>query len=269
MRERIWWGRHPACLIAVFLIAAGWKPASLVLAQESTDVPRIALSAPLTAAKNATTKLVLRGWKLDTATEVHATPGGVTAKIVNKGGATVPGGQEAKQVGDTQVEIELAVPKDISALEVALFVVTPQGETAAYSLLIDGESSAAPEKEPNDGFRAAQPIEVPCIVDGQVQGDRDVDVFSFSGEAGQEIVVETIARRRGSALDSLLTLYDERGNIVAVSDDLKDGETQVVADSRLELALPSTGRYFIALVDALDRGGPAHPYRLVVRSASE
>ena len=79
---------------------------------------------------------------------------------------------------------------------------------------------------------------------------------------GQRIVCEVLAARHGSALDSILTLYNSAGQIVASNDD-HDG----TADSRLELALPQTGTYYLSLTDAHDTGGPAHVYRLVIRPA--
>ncbi len=111
----------------------------------------------------------------------------------------------------------------------------------------------------DDGFRQAQQIQIPQTVDGQIHGDKNVDVFSFDIADPQSVTFEVLARRHGSGLDSLLTLFDHRGHIVAVNDD-HDGTT----DSRITTEL-AAGKYFISLQDAQDHGGPAHPYRLVVQ----
>ena len=37
-------------------------------------------------------------------------------------------------------------------------------------------------------------------------------------------------------------------------------------DSRLEVTLPRDGPYYVSVIDAHDQGGPAHVYRLIVRS---
>lgn len=152
------------------------------------------------------------------------------------------------------------MPKDFSAAKVSLVFTAPEGESPAHALLVGSAHPLLAEKEPNDGFAQAQAIQVPQTVDGQIHGDGNVDVFSLSGAAGQRLVAEIFAARHGSALDSILTLYDESGRILAVSDD-QSGTT----DSRLEITLPAAGRYFLGLQDAHDRGGPAHPYRLVVQ----
>lgn len=232
-------------------------------ADDKKEAPRIGMSVPLAAPPGATTKIVLRGWKLDQATEVRTLAAGITLKLLNKGKATVPNGQEAKQIGDSQVEVELTIPADLAAPEAMLTVVGPDGESLPYGVLVGGREPIVLEKEGNDGFRQAQVIALGQLVDGQIQSDRDVDAYSVTSTAGRAVVVEVVARRRGSGLDSILTVYDERGRTVASND---DGEG---ADSRVKFTSRDSGRYYLVVQDAHDRGGPAHPYRLIVREASE
>jgi hypothetical protein len=229
-------------------------------AQEKLEPPRVALASPLAIPAGQTTKVTLRGWKLDETTEVKPSSAEASIKILSKGKADVPNRQDAKQIGDTQVEIELAAPVGMAAGEISLMLATSHGETAPYALLIGGEHPLAAEKETNQGFRQAQQITIPQIIDGQIQAERDVDVYSFEAAQDQRLLVEVIARRRGSGLDGVLTLYDERGNIMASQDDAADSP-----DPRLEVSIPAAGRYFLSMLDAHDCGGPAHPYRLVVR----
>ena len=66
--------------------------------------------------------------------------------------------------------------------------------------------------------------------------------------------------RHGTALDSILTLYDAAGRELASNDDI-----EASVDSRLEVTLPRDGPYYVSVIDAHDQGGPAHVYRLVVR----
>lgn len=232
-------------------------------ADEKKEAPRIGMSVPLAVSPGATTKIVLRGWKLDQATEVRTLVAGVTLKLLNKGKATVPNGQDAKQIGDSQVEVELTISAELAAPEAMLTVVGPEGESLPYGVLIGGREPIVLEKEGNDGFRQAQAIAMGQLVDGQIQSDRDVDAYSVTSAAGRAVVVEVVARRRGSGLDSILTVYDERGRTVASND---DGEG---ADSRVKFTPREAGRHYIVVQDAHDRGGPAHPYRLIVREASE
>ncbi len=242
----IWWAKPTLLLLLC---------ASTALAQDNK--PRIGMAVPLAAPVAATTKVKLRGWNIDQASEVKSSTDKVAVKILNKGGAPVPNQQDAKQIGDKQIEVELTVAADAPAGDIMLTAVTPMGE-AAYAFAIGAPHPLVAEKEGNESFRGAQAIVIPQVIDGMIQGDRDVDVFAIELPQPQRIVVEVLAARRGSGLDGFLTIYDARSNIVAQNDDA-GGTT----DSRIEQTLPA-GKYYIAVQDAHDRGGEAHPYRLIV-----
>ena len=104
---------------------------------------------------------------------------------------------------------------------------------------------------------------LPQEVQGGIEQGKDVDLFRFEGKEGQRITMEVFAARYGSALDSLLTLYDGEGRILASCDDISGS-----SDSRLDAILPKAGTYFVGVIDANDQNGPAHVYRLSVRYQS-
>lgn len=121
------------------------------------------------------------------------------------------------------------------------------------------------EEEPNNTAGQAQLVQVSQIVNGRIQSTDDEDVFRFAGKAGQKIVLEVIARRVSSPLDSLLKLTDAQGRLLAASDDIEDpscGWLTHYADSRIEAVLPADGVYYLHLREAQHRGGPEFAYRL-------
>jgi Bacterial pre-peptidase C-terminal domain len=263
------WNPRPIRLIAaaaliacVFPLARGDEPKD---AAKKKDAPKVLCVAPLAVRPGAKTVVRLRGAGLETATEVRLTDAGPTTKaaIKSKGKADTIKGFDAKVVGDTQIEVELSVPDDERAgAELGIVVVTPAGETEPRKVPVLDAASVVQEKEPNDGFREAQPMEYGKTVLGAIGQEGDVDVFRLNGKAGRSIVAEVRAAKLGSPLDSLLTLYDARGQVVALNDDAPgpDGGK----DSRLAATFPSDGVYFLALSDANDHGSPVHSYRLVV-----
>jgi hypothetical protein len=87
-------------------------------------------------------------------------------------------------------------------------------------------------------------------------------VFRFRGAAGQQIAAEIFARRAGSLLDSVLTLYDSRGALLITNDDADKN-----ADSRLTTTVPADGDYLLSVQDAHDRGSPWHAYELSLKIA--
>ena len=230
---------------------------------EKKEPPRVAMCVPLAlpTESDMPAKLTVRGWNLEGVKELRSSDPKVSFKVLSSSKASVPNGQEAKNVGDTQLEVEATVSEGVPPGRLSLTVVAPHGDSDPYSMLVGSVDPVVADKEANDGFRQAQPINIPQTIDGLIHDRRNVDVYAFEIDSPLRVDIEVLARRHGSALDSLLTLFDERGRIVAVNDD-HDGSP----DSRITRTLPA-GRYLISLQDAHDHGGAAHPYRLTVRAA--
>jgi hypothetical protein len=220
------------------------------------DRPKIVVAAPMGVVAGSTAKVTLRGKKLDGVTEVRCQPSSVKAKLLGKG--TIG---DIPQVGNSRSEIELTIPAGFSDPQVTVTVVNSAGESNSQRILID-RSPILAEKEPNNGFAQAQVIAIGQTIEGVIEKGFDVDVYRFEGKAGQRITAEVLAARYGSPLDSFLTLYTGDGQIVAANDDLDSTTT----DSRLEATLPRDGSYYLVLVDANDRGSPAHVYRLSLQA---
>jgi hypothetical protein len=225
---------------------------------EKKATPRIVVVVPLGAAPGKLSKLTIRGSNLDKATEVKVAGG--TAKIVSKGPAAVPD-KNPDKVGDTQVVAEVTLDAKLPGGMASLIVVTPDGETLPHKLLVEMTLPVVAEKEPNEGFKQAQEIALPVVIEGMIDRPKDVDVFRFTGKKGQKLTAEVLAHRYGSPLDAMLTLYNAAGQQLAFNDDLATN----TRDARLEVVLPGDGEYFLVLIDAHDSGGPAHAYRLVVQ----
>lgn len=251
--------RNQTLLCSAALLLALSIAAPAIAQDEDGEPPRIAMAAPLAAVPGTTTQLTLRGWKLDNVTAVRPSDERARVKLGQQGPAPVPGGQNANDIGDKQVAIELELPAEFEADVLSLVAVTDAGESEPYELLVAGRAPVQTEQEPNNGFGDAQALAVPGNLDGSIQNDRDVDVFALEGQTGDRVICELIAQRRGSGCDGTLTLFDANRSPVAYSDD--DAGSR---DPRLKVTLPTSGRYYLVIADANDRGGPAHPYRLVI-----
>ncbi len=121
------------------------------------------------------------------------------------------------------------------------------------------------ETEPNNRLSAAQKVSFPQIINGCISSPGDVDVFSFEGNAGQEIVAEIMARRLGSPVDSFLELLDAEGRVLARNDDYADRSFGLLthhADSYILAKLPKKGRYAVLVRDMQQHGGEKFAYRL-------
>ena len=128
------------------------------------------------------------------------------------------------------------------------------------------------EAESNDTIKNAQKIDLPNIINGQIQKPGDIDVFRISGKAGDKIAAEVYARRLNSPLDSLLRLTDASGTVLQWNDDHIEKDKHLHkdilglqthhADAYLMAELPKDGTYYVHLADSQHHGSQAHSYRL-------
>ncbi len=241
-------------LLCVFAVADD-KPAK-------KEPPKITLTLPLGVLPGSANLLKIRGVNFTNASVMRFTAGKtpIEAKIKSNANAEVPKDVDPKKIGDTQLEVELKLPLETPPGPLTFVIVTPDGESPPHALIVLDPAAWLAEQEPNEGFRNAQEIPFSKMLQGSIQSPGDVDVFRFTGKAGEQITAEVFAARHGSALDSILTLYNARGQILVSNDDSAAG-----ADSVLRARLPAEGVYYLGLVDAFDRGGPLYVYHLVVR----
>jgi hypothetical protein len=254
--------RFPILLILPLAVLSS-APAQDTKEPKKHPPPKVLYSVPLVVKHGERHKLALRGKNLDAVKEVKVS-GADDAKVkVFAAKKAAPGNnQPAERVGDSEVEIELELPKDAKPGAVKLTAIGPGGESNPYTLLIADETPAVAEKEPNDGFDKAQPVPVPSAVEGTIHGDRNPDVFKFDGKKGDRLRIEVQAARFGSPLDALVQVFDADRRLVAATDD-----TDGTPDPVLAVTLPHDGTYSVTLIDAHDLGGPQFGYRLVLKAS--
>ncbi len=110
-------------------------------------------------------------------------------------------------------------------------------------------------------------IDVPCILNGLIRAPGAKNRYRFNASKGQALVCAVRARVLGSPLDSLLTLKNAQGAVVAENDDTPDPAEGLLthqADSRLALTIPEDGEYTLTISDTQGKGGEDFAYRLRV-----
>lgn len=127
-----------------------------------------------------------------------------------------------------------------------------------------GDQPEILELEPNDDS-TGQAIELPVVVNGRIQQDTDIDLFTFHGRKGQRIVGEIYGERSlgmigDSWLKGYLELRDGTGKVLASS------EGYVHWDPLIDQTLPADGDYTFAFRDLMYRGAPSAVYRLAIGS---
>ncbi len=122
---------------------------------------------------------------------------------------------------------------------------------------------AVRDAEPNSQLGKAQPVSVPCAIDGRLATPRDVDWFRFSAKKGQTIELRVFGRAMRSPIDPVLSVRRHKAGNVAYNDD-DAGRTDSVARFRVG----TDGDYCVALRDQRSRGGERFVYRLEIRVAA-
>ena len=243
-------------LATVLCLACG-EPAP-VAAQDKKETPKLIAIAPLSISPGSEVQLKLRGLKLDAITAVRF-PGVATlkAEIKEKKKADLPNGAEAKTVGDTQCDIVFTAPANLPTGALKIEAVAGM-ETLAGEIEVTPKALLLEEHEPNNGFDQAQAVGIGQRVAGRIKEERDVDVYSVSGAIGQRVLVEVFASRRGSLADPLITVYDDQRRVIRTVDDTSG------RDPAITLNLPDSGKIYVAVQDAHDRGGAWHNYHFAV-----
>lgn len=116
---------------------------------------------------------------------------------------------------------------------------------------------------PPGSASVAQPVPVPVVVNGRLLAAGEADQYRFRAEKGQRLLLEVVARRIGSELDSVLSVLDAGGRELATNDDA------VGKDSRIEFTAPETGDYIARVRDLHDRHGPGFTYRLLLTASPD
>ena len=114
----------------------------------------------------------------------------------------------------------------------------------------------------NDTFGDVKNVEpqAPTVAfNGIIERAGDNDYFKLRLKKGQRVRFHCFARSMGSALDSVINVFDAKDNKHLQGNDDQDG-----SDSVLELNPPNDGDYYVRVRDHRGRGGADYVYRLEV-----
>ncbi len=236
-------------IVLVAIAAVG----SVARTAPDPNAPRPLYGVPVAVSPGHAGKVTLRGRKLDGVKQVTCTVPGVTVKVVGTARKTNPPNTlSADRAGDTEVDVELTLPKDFRGDALPL-VLTAGKRARPFSLPVD-PGGVVTEKEPNNAFTQAHKLALPATFAGVISGERDVDVVTFALTAGQVVRVEAI--NHGSPADLVVTVWDADRHIVAAADDR--------AGHAVTFTAPRAGNYYVSVSDANDQSGGLFGYRLRV-----
>jgi len=172
---------------------------------------------------------------------------------------------ELRGVNLPAAALDLAIPADSPPLR---FLGPPaQGLASNRLLLAVGDAPEVRATDPNHTAAQAQRVPVPVTINGRIRRGDQSDYFLFTAQAGQALAMDVQARRLGSPLDSMLYLYNAKGQELARNDDWVDPDPAMALlvhhlDSRLVYTFPAAGDYVLRIKDIQRNGGEDFAYRL-------
>ena len=134
---------------------------------------------------------------------------------------------------------------------------TASGGTGGRPFIV-GDLPEHIESESNSSLEQAEPVNIPITINGQIDGERDLDYFSFDVAANEIVTVDLVSRRLGSPLEAVVELFDESGRRVPTS------VYRAGSDPVVTMRAPQTGRYRLMLGHLGFQGGPQFTYRATV-----
>ncbi|MBI3464224.1 MAG: hypothetical protein HY000_14385, partial [Planctomycetes bacterium] len=111
---------------------------------------------------------------------------------------------------------ESAEPGSRVELPVKLAAPTASGYIAPLNSksLVVGEYAEVMEQEANDEPAGANPVPTLVTINGRIEKPGDVDLFRFTAQKSQRLILDVNARRIGSPLDSFIEVLDTSGKPV-------------------------------------------------------
>lgn len=154
---------------------------------------------------------------------------------------------------DTRIEIAADAPLGAQLW----WLSCARGGTGGRPFLV-GDLPEFIETESNSSADRAEPLTLPVTVNGQIDGERDMDYFSIDANHGEVIVAEVVAARIGSPLDTVLQFRDAAGRRLPTQE-VRIGNDQVIA-----LKAPATGKVTFSVANLSVAGGPNYVYRITL-----
>lgn len=102
------------------------------------------------------------------------------------------------------------------------------------------------------------PDTLPAAFNGVISEKKQLDYFRFTAKKGVAYDLTVYARHLRSPLDSVLTIYNEKGAKLNTNDD--EGQP----DSHIRWSAPADGHYYISVGDQLNRSGSIFTYRVEI-----
>ncbi len=234
-----------------------------------TTPPTINAVSPLGVSRGATVEMTVEGFNLAGASAIYFSEPGIKAKILRvKELPDLPdirlgsnGTLSTVDLGPlpmrNQVTVELDISPEAQVSTVSMRLQTPLGTSPEARFAVEPYYGESPDREPNDTAENAFESYLPSILVGSISQPGDVDYYKISVKAGEQLVFDNGAAMLGTALQPVISIFDEARN--PVREFGADGKTDTVAFGH---HFKKSGAYYVRVSDYQQSGGRNHIYRI-------
>ncbi len=169
-------------------------------------------------------------------------------------------------VGEIKMRVTVAPDAPLGPREFR--IATPRMGSSTIAQLVVSDDAQVLEAEPNNDAAHAQPVTLPCDINGRIKQGEDVDCYKFSALAGQEI---TFVVQCARLLDKIHDLQEHADPVLILRDlnglELARNDDYYRADSLLHYKFDKAGQYIIQIRDVNYQGNPFWMYRLTLTTS--
>lgn len=230
--------RLTVCFSAIYVVGFGAMTAH-------GELPSIRFDrlTPLGASAGSTVEAEIAGADIEDVRSLWFDHPGLTAEPVQK--------------KDRRFSIKVAANVPPGTYDVRL--VGRWGVSNPRLFSVDHGLADVTDTEPNNDTAKAQVVSVNSAIAGVSDGN-NVDVFRFTANAGQRIIIDCQAGKLDSLMDATMSLSTVDGKLLASSSDFNG------RDPLIDFVVQAAGDYLVRVYDLSYRGG--HPYRLLITDKS-
>jgi hypothetical protein len=162
--------------------------------------------------------------------------------------------------------IELQFPRDRARINFGL--TAPDGGPSAMFSVLTAETADVVATAPNSSRETAVAVSIPANISGRFARPGALrHYYAFDAKQGEKITARGQTRSLGSAATLDLEILKPDGSSAADAKPRPKADADKPADPDDGLAaatIPADGRYFLAVAELTNAGGPGHVYRVEV-----
>jgi hypothetical protein len=234
--------------------------------------PTLREVSPRGVPRGATTEISIVGYNLAHASAIYFSEPSVKATITRI--KELPDQDDVRLGGNgtpltidlgplpvrNEVTADLEIAPDAPVGPVNFRVLTPLGLSPQGTLSLEPYYGETADREPNDTPEEVTDFTgLPTILVGAISKPGDLDYYKIHARAGQQLVFENNARFLGSALQPIITIYDENQNVIR-----EWREDAARRNSSFAQTFDKEGTYYIRISDYQESGSGNHFYRIMV-----